>query len=71
MHPLHTETLFIFHHCGRPQRTEEMLMCPAAFLFGTRADPDPALGPVGVYLQHSDDNIISMQILPEEDKQAK
>ena len=46
-------------------------MCPAAFLFGSSADDDPALGPVGLYLQQNDDGIISMQILPEENKQAK
>ena len=49
-----------------------MLMCPAAFLFGIRADDDPALGPVGPYLQQNDCSSISMQILPEEtNKQAK
>lgn len=48
-----------------------MLMCPAAFLFGTSADDDPALGPVRPYLQENDNVIISMQILPEENKQAK
>ncbi len=31
-----------------------MLMCPVAFLFGTSADDDPALGPVGPYLQQND-----------------
>lgn len=34
MHHKHTQ--FIFHHCGRPQRIEEMLMCPAAYLFDNR-----------------------------------
>lgn len=67
----HTHTQFIFHHCGRPQRIEDMLMCPAAFLFGARAGDDPALGSVGLYLQQNDCSIISMQILPEENKQAK
>lgn len=37
-------------------------MCPAAFLFGTSADDDPTLGPVGPYLQQNDYSIISMQI---------
>lgn len=47
----------------------EMLMCPAAFLFATTADNDPDLGPVGPYLQQNDCSNISMQILLEEKKQ--
>ncbi len=42
-------------------------MCPAGFIFGTSADDDPALGPVGPYLQN-DYSIIPMQIIPEENK---
>ncbi len=45
-----------------------MLMCPAGFIFGTSADDDPALGPVGPYLQN-DYSIIPMQIIPEENKE--
>lgn len=67
----HTHSQFIFHHCGRPQRIEEMLICPAAFLFGAGADDDPALGPVGPHLQQNHYSIIFMQILPEENKQAR
>lgn len=48
-----------------------MLMCPAASLFGSRADDDPALGPVGLYLQQNDYSIIFMQISPEEKQTGK
>lgn len=43
----HKHTRFVFHHRGRPQRIEEMLMCSAAFPFSTGADDYPALSPVG------------------------
>lgn len=43
-------TQFIFYHRGGPQRIEEMLMCPAAFIFGTCAGDNPALGPEGPHL---------------------
>lgn len=62
--------LFIFDQCAGPQRIEEMQMCPAAFLFGSTAD-DPALGPVGRYLQQNDYCISAMQIEPSKNKQEK
>lgn len=48
-----------------------MLMCPAASLFATSALDNLALGPVGPYLPQNDYRIISKQILPEENIQAK
>lgn len=67
----HTHTHNLYFITAVDQRIEEMLMCPAAFLFGTSADGDPASGPVGPYLQQNDYSFISMQILPEENKQTK
>lgn len=50
-------------------KSEQMLMCPSAFPFSSRSD-DAALGPMGVYPRlQIDSNIISLQILPDENKQ--